>query len=80
MANVVIPSNPADIKKIRDAAREYSDSMTRISAERDLMKEIVENMSEEVDIPKGVLKKMFDLYAKDTFDKMSQSRTMLRVL
>lgn len=73
MANVIVPTNPADIKKIKDSAREYSDAATRIEAEKDLMKEILENLTEEVDIPKSVLKKMFDMYARDTFDKVSQN-------
>jgi restriction endonuclease len=73
MANVVIPSNPADIKKIKDAAREYSDAAIRIESEKDLMKEVVETLSEETDLPKSVIKKIFDMYAKDTFDKISQA-------
>ena len=45
MSNVMI-SNPADRKKIKDALQEISDAMTRIAAEKDLIKEIVADVSD----------------------------------
>jgi hypothetical protein len=37
-------SSPEDRKKIKDALQEISDSMTRVEAERDLIKDIVNDL------------------------------------
>ena len=51
-------SNPADRKKIKDALQEISDSMTRISAEKDLIKDIIGDLNEQFEIDKKILNKM----------------------
>jgi hypothetical protein len=43
----VMISNPDEIKDIQGALKEISDSMTRISAEQDLIKEIKATLREE---------------------------------
>ena len=40
-------SSPADRKRIKDSLQEISDSMTRMQAERDLVKDIKANLYEE---------------------------------
>ena len=45
-------SSPADRKKIKDALQEISDSMTRIQAERDLIKDIVKEVADTHQLPK----------------------------
>lgn len=60
-------SNPADRVKIRKMLGEISDSFTRISAERDLIKETVKEMSEEFNLPKRTLNKMAKTYYKQSF-------------
>jgi hypothetical protein len=47
----MLPSNPKDLKKIDAALEEISNSKTRIEAERELIKEIVEGIAEDHDIP-----------------------------
>lgn len=62
-------SNPADRKKIRDALNEASGSMTRIEAERDLIKEIAANLAEDFQLSKKVVNKMIRVYHKQNFNE-----------
>lgn len=62
-------SSPADRKKIRDALQEASNSLTRISAERDLIKEIVKELSENFELPKKQVNKMVRVYHKQSFSE-----------
>lgn len=66
MATTVI-SNPADKLKIKKMLGEISDSYTRISAERSLIKETIEALSEDFEIDKKVLRKMAQVYHKQNF-------------
>jgi putative Ca2+/H+ antiporter (TMEM165/GDT1 family) len=43
---------PVDQEKIKNAIKELTDSMTRVSAERSLVKEIVDKIEEETQIAK----------------------------
>lgn len=66
MATTVI-SNPADKLKIKKMLGEISDSYTRISAERELIKETIEALAEDFEIEKKVLRKMAQVYHKQNF-------------
>lgn len=57
-------SNPADRKKIKEAIQEISNSMLRMEAERDLIKEIVKEVSAEHQIPKKILAKIAKTFHK----------------
>lgn len=60
-------SNPADRKKIRDALQEASNSMTRIEAERDLIKDIISDLSDNYQLSKKHIRKMVRVYHKQNF-------------
>jgi uncharacterized FlaG/YvyC family protein len=60
-------SSPSDRQKIKKMLGEISDSMTRISAERDLIKETIKEMSDEFKLPKRTLNKMAKVYYKQNF-------------
>lgn len=62
-------SSPADRKKIRDALQEASNSMTRISAERDLIKDIAKDMSDQFQLSKKHVRKMIRVYHKQNFSE-----------
>jgi hypothetical protein len=47
MSNVIVPSSPEDRKKILDALVEISNSLTRIEAERDLIKDILTSVEDK---------------------------------
>jgi hypothetical protein len=57
-------SSPEDKKKLKDAITEISKSMTRMEAERDLIKEILKEQSEEFQIPKKILSKIAKTFHK----------------
>lgn len=65
-------SSPADRKKILDAMREISNSMTRISAERDLIKDIVKDVSDNFQIPRKTVNKIAKTYHKQNLTQEVQ--------
>lgn len=73
-------SNPADRKKIKDALQEISDSMTRIDAERDLIKDIVNDVNDNFKLPKKYINKMAKIYHKQNFAKEQQETDELESL
>lgn len=65
-------TSPEDKKKIFDAVREISGSMTRIEAERDLIKEIVKDVSDNFQIPKKTVKKIAVTFHKQNLTQVEQ--------
>lgn len=65
MSNII--TNPETIKAVNKALQEMSNSMTRIEAERDLIKDIVENVSEDHGIEKKIFRRMARVYHKRNF-------------
>ena len=59
----------ADKKKIKDAVLEMNDSLTRAAAERDLQKEIIDKMAEEVGLDKKLFRRMSKVYFKANFNE-----------
>lgn len=51
-----------DRTKVQNALREMSDSMTRVSAEKDLQKEIAQKMLDEVGVNKAAFNKLARIY------------------
>ncbi len=69
----MLPSNPKDLKKIDAALEEISNSKTRIEAERELIKEIVEGIAEDHDIPKKLINQLAKVYHMRNFaEEVSQ--------
>lgn len=64
MTNIIIPSSEEDRKRIRGAMEEISNSYTRVEAERDFIKDAINSLADEVDIPKNILRKMARIYHK----------------
>lgn len=62
-------SNPADKQKLLNVLKECSASKTRIEAERDLIKEAVSDISQQLQVPKKILNKMVKVYHKQNFDQ-----------
>jgi hypothetical protein len=81
----ILPSSPADLKKIQDAIEEYASSLTRQAAEKDLQKDIYtalkegEKEGDGIDIPKGIFTAMAKTYYaasfNDVVDKAEQFQT-----
>lgn len=73
-------SSPVDRKKIRDALQEASNSMIRISAERDLIKEISKDIAEKHELPKKIVNKMIRVYHKQNFSEEQASTSEFETL
>lgn len=63
-----------DRKKLRDAIQEMSNSMTRIEAERDLQKEIINKVTDDLTLDKKVVRRLAKVYHKANFkDEVEQN-------
>lgn len=69
MSTPAILSNPADQKKLLDFLREASNSLTRIEAERSLIKEGAKRICDELQLTKRVVNKMVKVYHKQSFQE-----------
>lgn len=72
--------DPAVRTKVRQAMGEISASMTRIEAERDLIKEIVNKLNDEHNLPKKALSKMARAYHKQSFTKEVEEQEEFQTL
>jgi hypothetical protein len=54
----MMPSNAADLKKIDSALQEISNSKTRIDAEQELIKDIVDTLHEDFQINKRLIRQL----------------------
>jgi hypothetical protein len=73
-------SNPADQVKIKKMLSEISDSFTRIEAERDLIKETIEALSDDFDIEKKILRKMARIFHKQNYSTVEAEQEELALL
>jgi Zn-dependent M32 family carboxypeptidase len=55
---------PEQKKDLQKAVQEISNSMTRMEAERDLIREIVKDQSQNLQIPKKIVSKIAKTYHK----------------
>ena len=78
MSNII--SNPESIKAINKALQEMSASMTRVEAERDLIKDIVETVSEDHGIEKKIFRRMAKVYHKRNFTTEVQEHEEFEVM
>jgi hypothetical protein len=62
-----VPKDPAVLKAIKDGLEEISKSMTRIEAERDLIKEATKFICEEHELSKKTFRKLAKTYHKRNF-------------
>ena len=60
-------TNPADKKKIKDALFEISGSLTRIEAERELIKDIINDLADNFEMNKKTVRKIAKAYHKQNF-------------
>lgn len=58
-----------DKAKVLGCLQEISNSLTRIEAERDLIKEILQKMQDECEIPKKLSRKLAKTYHKRNYEE-----------
>jgi len=78
--SVTIPSSPEDKKKIRQALQEISDSLTRMEAERDLIKDILQTVEDNYQIKKKYTRRLAKVYHKKNFTQVQQDQQDLETL
>lgn len=62
-------SNPADREKLLSVLRECSASMTRIDGEKDYIKESINDICKNLQLPKRLLNRMVKVYHKQNYDE-----------
>lgn len=75
-----IPQDPAERKKVMDKLVEISASLTRIEAERDLIKEILQKMEDDHQIPKKPGRKLARIYHKQNYTEIQAEQDELESL
>lgn len=68
---VVIPSDPKQLKQIQKMVQEGADCLLRADAEREALKDIVEAIKEEFELPKAYIAMMIRHKHKADFEKKS---------
>lgn len=68
--NIAIPSSPEDRKLVLNALKEISNSFTRSEAEKDFIKEAVNELSEKVDIEKKHIRQLARIYHKQNLTEV----------
>lgn len=58
-----------DKAKVLGCLQEISNSLTRIEAERDLIKEVLQKMQDECEIPKKLGRKLARVYHKRNYEE-----------
>jgi hypothetical protein len=58
-----------DREKILGCLQEISNSLTRIEAERDLIKDILQRMQDEFEMPKKLSRKLAKVYHKKNYEE-----------
>lgn len=80
MSTIIIPSSDADRKIIKDAMTELSNSMVRIESEKNFIKEAIEELNDKVGIDKKYLKKLANVYHKQTLAQVTGEMEDLEAL
>ena len=73
-------NNEVDRKKFKDALQEISNSFTRVSAEKDLIKDIVNDLSDSFQIPKKTVNKLARVFYKQNMTTEAQEFDDLETL
>lgn len=60
--------SPEDKKVLRKAIMEMNDSMTRVGAERDLQKEIINETFDKLGVDKKMIRRLAKVYFKANFN------------
>jgi len=69
---IIVPTAPADQKKIFAAVKEAHDSLLRISAEKEQIKSIVSQLVEDFEgLNKKYINKLINTYYKQNIDKLA---------
>jgi len=68
--SIIIPSNPNDLKKLKEMVRVGSNSLARIDGEKEQLKDVIEEIAEQFDLPKKYVSKLISTDHKRNFDQL----------
>jgi len=71
VSNIILPSSPQERAATLKALKEISNSKTRIAAEQDHIKTIVDDISTTIDVPKKYINKIAAIYHKQNLNDVS---------
>lgn len=66
---LIVPSSLVDLKKLKDAMNEGDLCLTRIDAEKDALKDIIETISDELELPKSAIAGLIRHHHKSDIDE-----------
>lgn len=69
---MILPSNNADLMKLKEAIKEISASWTRVEAERDFVNDALSRMQEEVDVPKKEIRKLAKIFHQQNLEEVKE--------
>ncbi|MBT6472487.1 MAG: hypothetical protein HOK52_14650 [Candidatus Marinimicrobia bacterium] len=74
----LLPSNPKEQDKIRGALKELSDCKTRMDSEKELMKEIADNLKEDFGLSRRLVNSMVATYMEGNYiNKLSEMEAQI---
>ena len=73
-------SNPADRKGVYEAIVEISNSMTRMEAERDLIKETLNMVKDKYELPQKYTRTLAKIYHKQNFQEVKSEQSEVETL
>ena len=76
----MVVNNTKDRETILNALKEWSNSATRASAEKDLQKNIIIDLADKVDVEKKYLNKLATMYHNQNFAQFQQEREEIEEL
>lgn len=76
----MVVNNPKDREVILNAMKEWSNSATRVAAEKDLQKNIITDLADKVDVEKKYLNKLATMYHNQNFAQFQQEREEIEEL
>lgn len=73
-------SDPVHRKAVYEALREISNSLTRMEAERDLIKDILGTVNDKYELPPKYTRKLAKIYHKQNFMQIKEEQAEVEQL
>jgi hypothetical protein len=70
-------SNPADREKLLASIKEMSNSMTRVDAEQDFQKDVIDKVNDDLGLEKKYVRKLASIYHRQNFTTVQQEQEEL---
>ena len=84
MSNAVVSSfgtfTDEELNTLKNALREYSDVMTMMESQKEVMKDIINSLYDELKIPKKIIRKMAVVYHKKNFSEVTAENEEFELL